>query len=228
MLDQVAAPAAQRVALVAGATGLVGREVLAGLLADKRYGTVHSVGRRPAAAQHAKLSHHVLELSSAMALADIVPIDDVFICLGTTIRAAGSRAAFRAVDLEAVVALARAARTAGANRLAVVSAMGADVNSRVFYNRVKGEMESALCGLGYRTLVIARPSLLSGDRHALGQASRAGETVGSVLMAVFKPLIPLNWQVIAASKVARAMLNAVQHTGQGTRILLSGELQRSA
>lgn len=206
----------------------MGREVLAGLLADKRYGTVHSVGRRPAAAQHAKLSHHVLNLSSAIALADIGPIDDVFICLGSTIKAAGSRDAFCAIDFEAVVTLARAARAAGASRLAVVSAMGADVNSRVFYNRVKGEMESALRALDYPTLVIARPSLLSGDRHVLGQASRPGEIVGSVLMAAFKPLIPINWQAITASQVARAMINAIQHPNQGTRILLSGELQRSA
>lgn len=228
MLDQVAAPAAQRVALVAGATGLVGHEVLAGLLTDRRYGAVHSVGRRAGAAQHANLSHHGLNLSSPITLADIGTIDDVFICLGTTINAAGSRAAFRAIDFDAVLALARAARAAGASRLAVVSAMGADVNSRVFYNRVKGEMESALRALDYPTLVIARPSLLSGDRHVLGQASRPGEIVGSVLMAAFRPLISINWQVIAASQVARAMINAIQHPNQGTRILLSGELQRTA
>lgn len=193
----------------------MGREVLAALLTDKRYAAVHSVSRRTAAAQHPKLSQHVQDLSSTVALHGIGPVDDVFICLGTTIKAAGSRDAFRAIDFEAVVALARAAKAAGASKLAVVSAMGADADSRVFYNRVKGEMESALRALNYPTLVIARPSLLAGDRQALGQARRPGEVVGSVLMALFKPLIPSNWQVIAASQVARAMLTAIQRTGHG-------------
>jgi len=102
-------------------------------------------------------------------------VDDVFIALGTTIKVAGSREAFRAVDFDAVVAVARAARAAGATRLGVVSAMGADSRSPVFYNRVKGEMEDAVQGLGFETVVIARPSLLAGDRTALKQAPRPGE-----------------------------------------------------
>lgn len=226
MPDQVAAPAAARVALVAGATGLVGREVLAALLTGSHYGAVHSIGRREVAVQHPKLVQHVQDLSVPVAPSTLGSIDDVFICLGTTIKAAGSREAFRAIDFHAVVDLARAAKTMGASKLAVVSAMGADADSRVFYNRVKGEMELALRALEYPALVIARPSLLAGDRQALAQASRPGEVVGSMLMALFKPLLPADWQMIAASQVARAMVKTVQNTEHGTRILRSGELQR--
>lgn len=211
---------------MAGATGLVGREVLAALLTGSHYGAVHSIGRREVAVQHPKLVQHVQDLSVPVAPSALGSVDDVFICLGTTIKAAGSREAFRAIDFHAVVALARAAKAMGASKLAVVSAMGADADSRVFYNRVKGEMESALRALDYQALVIARPSLLAGDRQALAQASRPGEVVGSMLMALFKPLLPADWQMIAASQVARAMLNAVQNTEHGTRILRSGELQR--
>ena len=211
---------------MAGATGLVGREVLAALLTDRHYSAVHSIGRREVAVQHPKLVQHVQDLSVPVAPSALGSVDDVFICLGTTIKAAGSREAFRAIDFHAVVALARAAKAMGASKLAVVSAMGADADSRVFYNRVKGEMELALRALEYPALVIARPSLLAGDRQALAQASRPGEVVGSMLMALFKPLLPADWQMIAASQVARAMLNAVQNTEHGTRILRSGELQR--
>ena len=110
------------------------------------------------------------------------PVDDVFITLGTTIKVAGSQAAFRQVDFAFVVNTARAARVAGATRLAVVSALGADAKSRVFYNRVKGEMEAAIAQLGYKSVVIAQPSLLLGDRAALGQPVRSSEVWAARLL----------------------------------------------
>lgn len=214
-----------RVALVAGATGLVGREVLAALLADKRYSAVHSVGRRPAAIQHAKLTSHIVELRGLTTLPGVGHVDDVFIALGTTIRAAGSQAAFRAVDFDAVVAVARAARSLGATRLGVVSAMGADARSRVFYNRVKGEMEAALAQLGYQTLVLARPSLLDGDRRTLAQDTRPIERWGLLAMSLLKPLIPANYRTIGAARVADALVHAVSSAGNGVRVLSSGDMQ---
>lgn len=226
MLDQVAAPAAARVALVAGATGLVGREVLAALLTDKRYTAVHCVGRRPLTLSHPKLFSHVVDFAAASTLAGLPPVDDVFIALGTTLKVAGSRPAFRTVDFEAVVALARAARAAGACKLGVISAMGANADSGVFYSRVKGEMEDALAQLGYQTLIIARPSMLAGDRDALAQAARPAEKLGLLAMTLFKPLIPANYQAITARQVAHALLSAVQNTEQGKRVLLSGEMQQ--
>jgi uncharacterized protein YbjT (DUF2867 family) len=215
-------PAAGRVAMVAGATGLVGREVLAALLADERYRAVHALGRRPLAARHPKLSSHTVDFARLQALP---ALDDVYIALGTTIKVAGSRQAFRAVDFEAVVAIARCARKAGATRLGVVSAMGASAQSPVFYNRVKGEMELALRQLGFETLVIARPSMLDGDRAALAQPPRMGERIGLAVMGVLKPLIPANYRAIAASRVAERLVGAVRDGAPGQHVLLSGQMQ---
>lgn len=212
--------------MVAGATGLVGREVLAALSVDRHYRRIHLVGRRapdmlPASGQ-VPVQVHTVDFAQLPALP---AVDDVFIALGTTIAIAGSQAAFRAVDHDAVLALARAARQAGARRLAVVSAMGADRNSRIFYNRVKGETEAALRTLGYETLVIARPSLLVGDRAALAQAPRMGETLMQSAMSWLRPVIPANYRAIRAGDVARAMLRCMLAGAAGTQVLLSGAMQ---
>lgn len=152
-------------------------------------------------------------------------VDDVFIALGTTIKVAGSQQAFRAVDFEAVVAMARSARAAGAGRLGIVSAMGASTQSPVFYNRVKGEMEDAVSQLGYNSVVFARPSVLAGDRAALAQATRSGEQLALTVTRLLKPLIPANYRVIAAADVAKALIKAVQAGQPGCHRLLSGEMQ---
>ena len=224
MRDQAGAPAA-RVALVAGATGLVGRAVLAALLTDKRYAAVHCVGRRPLTLEHPKLFSHVVDFATLSALPGIKHVDDVFVALGTTLKVAGSQTAFRALDFEAVVAIARVGKSLGATKLGVISAMGADPASRVFYNRVKGEMEQALARLGYQVLILTRPSLLVGNRDALGQAARPAEKLGLLAMTLLKPLIPTNYRPIAATQVAHALLSAVHSTERGTRVLLSGEMQ---
>lgn len=220
---QVAAVAADvRVALVAGATGLVGREILARLLADKTYSAIHCVGRRQPQVAHPKL---VVHLAHDFAAFHAPAVDDVFIALGTTIKVAGSQQAFRAVDLDAVLAVARSARAAGARKLGVVSAMGANAKSGVFYNRVKGEMENAISLLGYDSLVLARPSLLSGDRSSLGQAKRAAEKIAATTMRLLRPVTPANYRAIAAADVAEALVNTLQATSSGQRVLLSGEMQ---
>ena len=229
MQDQVAAAAAavaaERVALVAGATGLVGRAVLADLLTDKRYKAVHCVGRRPVGIHHPRLANHVVDFNQLTSIPGLDHVDDVFISLGSTIKAAGGQKAFKAVDFEAVLAVASVSKGLGATKLGVISAMGADATSRVFYNRVKGEMEEALGQLGYSAWVIARPSLLTGDRSALAQAARPAEKLGMLAMRLFRPLIPANYQAIEAEQVARALVRAVHEQQQGCRVLLSGEMQ---
>src|SRR5213079_297737 len=172
MDDALATP---RTALLAGATGLVGHALLPLLLADKHYRRVHVLLRRaaPDIKPNAELEVHHVDFARLSAA--FPTVDDVFIALGTTIKVAGSEVAFRQVDFDFVVNTARAARAAGARRLAVVSALGADAKSRVFYNRVKGEMQAAIAQLGYESVVIAQPSLLLGDRTALGQPARRGE-----------------------------------------------------
>ena len=208
--------------MVAGATGLVGREILAALLADEFYKAVHSVGRRKINLQHPKLVQHVVDFSN---LEDLPSVDSVFIALGTTIKVAGSQAAFRAVDFEAVVALARAAHAQGASKLGVVSAMGASVRSPVFYNQVKGEMEATVARMGYVSVSVAQPSMLAGNRAALNQPLRSGEGLALSLSRWLKPLIPANYQSVEARDVAAGLLFAVHAGRPGVHYLLSGALQ---
>ncbi|MES3001422.1 MAG: NAD(P)H-binding protein [Pseudomonadota bacterium] len=213
-----------RTVLIAGASGLVGREILNGLLADDSVAAVHSVGRRELALTHPKLTQHRVDFSKA--LPTLPRVGEAFVALGTTIKVAGSQEAFRAVDFDAVVAVARAAKAEGATRLGVVSAMGADKRAPIFYNRVKGEMEEALSSLGFDGLVIARPSFLAGDREALGQPLRDGEKLAMNISRVLAPLIPDNYKSIPAKSVANALLKAVP-VAKGKRVMLSSELRRA-
>ncbi len=214
-----------RTALLAGATGLVGGALLPMLLADEHYHQVHVLLRRavPEIKANARLKLHRVDFAR---LPTAFPtVDDVYIALGTTIKVAGSEAAFRQVDLEAVLNTARAARAAGATRLAVVSALGADPASRVFYNRVKGEMQAAVTQLGYTSVVIAQPSLLLGNRAALGQPSRPGEVWAARLLGPLGRLLPNGIRPIAASTVAAALLAATLEGNPGVRVLKSGVMQ---
>lgn len=181
------------------------------------------MGRRALALRHPKLHSHVVDFA---ALPGLPRVDDVFIALGTTIKVAGSQQAFRAVDFDAVVAVARAARSSGATYLGVVSAMGASARSPVFYNRVKGEMEQALGQLGYVGVVFARPSLLVGDRDRLNQPTRVAEKISQGLMGLLRPVIPANLRAIDARDVALSLIEAVCARQPGERVLLSGALQR--
>lgn len=201
----------------------MGREILQGLLADDSVAAVHILVRRKLPLQHARLTQHIVDFA---ALPPLPKCDEVYLSLGTTIKAAGSQAAFRAVDFDANLAVARAARAQGATRAGLVSAMGAASAARVFYNRVKGELEDALSSLGFQALVIARPSVLVGDREALGQPKRSGEKLALHLSAMLAPLIPDNYKAVEAAAVARGLLRAVP-TRHGRVVMLSGELRNA-
>ncbi|WP_293224181.1 NAD(P)H-binding protein [Ottowia sp.] len=206
---------------VAGATGLVGRCLVQQLCAEPAVAAVHGLARRPLGWTHPKLHMHVVDFAALPALP---PVDEVYLALGTTIRQAGNQAAFRAVDFDANLAVARAAQAAGAGRAGLVSAMGANAKSSVFYSRVKGELEDALAALGFDALVIARPSMLRGDRAVLGQPVRAGELRWARLDALLRPLIPSNYRAIDAADVAAALCRQVP-TAQGRVVLPSGAMQ---
>jgi uncharacterized protein YbjT (DUF2867 family) len=214
-------PLTARKALVAGATGLVGRAIVDGLLADRTVAEDHCLGRRKPGIAHAKLTAHVVDFA---ALAPLPPLDEVYLALGTTIKVAGSREAFRAVDHDANLAVARAALKAGARRAGLVSAMGASPRSGVFYSRVKGELEEALAQMAFQGLVIARPSLLVGDRRVLGQPQRRGEEIGFALGKALGFLVPADYRPIEATLVAKALLKAVPGAAQ-RHVLLSGSMQ---
>jgi uncharacterized protein YbjT (DUF2867 family) len=214
-----------RTALLAGATGLVGRALLSLLLASKQYRSVHVLLRRRPPDIGASEKLQVRQVDFARLPAAFPKVDDVFIALGTTIRIAGSEAAFRQVDFDFVVNIARAALAAGATRLAVVSALGADPTSRVFYNRVKGEMELAVMQIGYESVVIAQPSLLLGDRAALGQPPRSAELWAEKLFVPFGWIMPRSVRPIPARAVASALLAAVLEAKPGVRVLKSAAMQ---
>ena len=210
-------------ALLAGASGLVGRALQAQLIDEDR-ATVHALLRREVADLPAstRLHRHVIDFTRPGRLPRA---DELYIALGTTIKVAGSRAAFRQVDFDAVVNVARAAREAGTERCAVVSALGASPDAKVFYNRVKGEMEAALRALRFERLVIARPSLLGGERAALGQPTRVGERLALNLLAPVSGLLPASVRPVEASVVARAMRIALRTEGLATQVLESAALQ---
>ena len=217
-----------RTALLAGATGLIGRVLLNRLLAAVEYRRVTVLVRRPPGDIDAHRKLDIRTVDFAKLPTPFPAVDDVYITLGTTIKTAGSQEAFRQVDFDYVVGIADAARQAGATRLAVVSALGANAHSHVFYNRVKGEMQQAIDGLGYRTVVIAQPSLLVGDRAALGQPVRNTEVLVARLLRPVMGFVPKGVRPIDADDVAAAMLKAMLAGAPGTRILGSGLMQGAA
>jgi uncharacterized protein YbjT (DUF2867 family) len=223
--SNAASSSTPRTALLAGSSGLIGRALLPLLLASSTYGQTHALLRRalPNSVASPRLTLHVVDFSS---LPSLPPVDDVYIALGTTIKVAGSEAAFRLVDFDAVVNTARAARTAGATRLAVVSALGADVKSRVFYNRVKGEMQAAVSDMGYTNVVFAQPSLLLGNRAALGQPKRSGEEWAMRVLGPFMGLVPRSVRPIPATSVASSLVAAMVEATPGVRVLSSAQMQR--
>ena len=210
-------------ALLAGATGLVGREIAA-----RWPGPLHLLVRRALPPPRADARVQVVDFAGLPAMP---PAAVAFCALGTTLQVAGSQAAFRAVDLDAVLAFARACRGAGVTRFATVSALGAHARSANFYSRVKGEAEDALRGLGFAQLVIARPSLLLGDRAALGQPHRRGERWGERVAGWLGPLVPAAVRPVAAARVAQALVQALQSppgAAAGVTVIDSAALQRVA
>lgn len=214
-----------RTALLVGATGLVGRELLRQLLEDELYSEVHVLSRRPLDTQPFSRDHKLHVLVGPLDNTPLVPrVSDVFIALGTTIKVAGSQQAFRAVDHDLVVHVARLARQAGAQRLAAVTALGADASSRVFYNRVKGETENDLRALGYPSLTIVRPSLLTGDRASLNQADRPGEGWAIKLFVPLQRWLPASVRPVPAALVATAMRESLRLASAGVHIVESRQL----
>jgi len=189
--------------LIAGPTGLIGNTALHKALTDQRYTRVIALTRRPLGIANAKLEEWVGE----DLLASLKPqrVDAVLCCLGTTIsNVGGDKQKFIHVDKDLVVGIARWAQAQGVPVFCVVSAIGADADSGVFYNRVKGEMERDLKSLGLPTLHIFHPSILTGPRKEL----RRGERIGIFLGRLFSPLLPAKYKPMPHDMLAQALLNA--------------------
>ena len=211
-------------ALIAGATGLVGGRCVARLLAHPAYDRVTVLSRRPLALSHVKLRVELVDFEGLKMPGE--RCDEIFCCLGTTIRQAGSREMFRHVDHDLPVALARLGKTAGAHKFMMVSALGADAESAVFYSRVKGETERDVAAVGLDKVIFMRPSLLIGERVE----HRRGEKVGIFLGRLLSPLLTgalRKYRPITAEEVAAAMLYAANHE-VGSGPILSDEIARLA
>lgn len=187
--------------MLVGASGAVGRAVLAQALADARVGEVVALTRRPLA-RAPKLNNVVLDLAQLPANAPWWQVDSVICTLGTTIRAAGSQAQFAAIDRDLVLRVAHLARAAGASSFALNSSMGADPTSGNFYLRTKGETEALIGALDYPGLTIVRPALIDTRRAQ----ARPGERIGLLLAHVLRPLLPARWRAVTPEAIARALL----------------------
>lgn len=215
----------KRTALVIGATGLVGQEVVKELCSRIEYGEVRVISRRPIELEHEKLTVSIIDFNYLEG-AHIGVVDDVFCCLGTTMKKAKSKAAFRQVDLDYPLQLASLAKKNNARQFLVVSAMGADLSSTFYYNRMKGLMEEQLIALDLPVLQIFRPSLLLGDRKEF----RLGETVGAKVMSAFSWALvgPLkSIKAVRAEQVALAMVeSALSPSLEKVKIYHSADIEK--
>jgi len=210
--------------LLVGATGAVGQEVLKLALADDRISAICAVTRRPLDAErfpaNPKLENIIVDFSALPHSPVWCRVNAVVCTLGTTIKAAGSKAAFAAIDLELPVAIARLAKAAGATRFGLNSSLGANALSPNFYLRTKGDAEEQITSLGYPSLTIVRPSLIDAER----ESTRFGEKLGLLAAHVFKPLIPKRYRPVSADQIATALLEGVIAGKQGVRTIESDAL----
>jgi len=209
--------------LLVGVTGLVGQSVLAQALADPRVAEVVALTRRPLntpAPSRVRLRNPVVDFDALPDTAEVWAADSVICTLGTTRKQAGSEVAFRKVDFDYPLSIARRARQAGAQAYALNSSLGADPRSRVFYSRTKGELEEALRTCGYPSLTFVRPGLLGGQRSEF----RLGERIASLVLRLARPIVPRRYRVVPAERVAQALLEAALNPVSGVNILESEQL----
>ena len=208
-----------KTALVIGATGLIGKSLTIKLLENKFYAKVKILVRKKIDLLHPNLEQIVVDFDD-LDTSKIVA-DDVFCCLGTTMKVAGSKPAFYKVDFTYPLAVAKAALENGAKQYLIVTSMGADSKSMIYYNRVKGEIEKVLSDLHYPTLLIFRPSMLLGDR----KEERLGEKISKIAMNLISFMTPDRYKAIEGEKVANAMIILAQKGIKNKDIFESGTLQ---
>jgi len=215
---------AARSALLIGATGLVGGHCLRQLLRDEAYARVVTLGRRTQGPDRPGLEQHAIDFGRLSDYAGLFDAHDVFCCLGTTMRKAGSREAFRLVDFTYQYEAAKLAAVNGAEQLLLVSSTGASPRSRVFYSRVKGELEETVRDLPFRAVNLFRPSLLLGER----EESRAGELLAERVLGLASFLLagPLRkYRPVQARKVAAAMVRVAKEGRSGFHVFESDAVE---
>jgi uncharacterized protein YbjT (DUF2867 family) len=216
-----------RTAIVAGASGLVGGYCLRRLLASGLHEHVVAFVRGPLNTTHKRLEQRTVDYERLGRMSAFPRVQDVFCCLGTTMKKAGSEEGFRKVDYEYVVRLAETSLRTGADHFYLVSAIGADPKSRVFYLRVKGEAEDSVAKLAFAGVHIFRPSFLIGQRNE----KRPGETLGVAaarLSSVFLVGPARKYRPIKADTVARAMVSVARERASGTHVYTAEEMEELA
>jgi uncharacterized protein YbjT (DUF2867 family) len=210
-----------KTALIVGATGLIGKQLLQLLLSSERYSSVIALVRQALPEKHVKLQQIKIEFERIAEQAAQFKADDVFCCLGTTMAKAKSKESFYQVDFYYPLLLAKTSHARGAKQYLLVSALGADKESRIYYNQVKGEVEEAIRNVGFESLHIFRPSLLLGPRTE----HRAGEDAAKFLYKALGFLIPKKYKAIDSASVARAMLQFASLDQKGIHTHESKDLQ---
>jgi uncharacterized protein YbjT (DUF2867 family) len=211
-----------KTALIAGSTGLVGSFLLQVLLKDPYYTSIVTVTRKPESIGDIRHKNLVVDFDALDNYRDRLLADDVFCCLGTTMKKARSKEAFYKVDHDYTVTLARIAHHNQAKQFLLVSALGADTQSSFYYNEVKGKTEESVAAFNFSSYHIFRPSLLLGPRGE----NRPGEEAAKTFYRLFNFLIPARYKGIEAEKVARAMAHFAKAGNPGKHIHLSSDLQR--
>jgi uncharacterized protein YbjT (DUF2867 family) len=207
---------AMKTLLLLGATGLVGRSALDLAAADPAVGRIVAPTRRPLPPRP-KLENPQIDYGNLPAAAPWWAADAAICTLGTTLRLAGSPAAFRRIDCDYVIAAAQLARAAGTAAFAYNSSLGADPRGRTLYLRVKGETESALAACGFASLTLVRPGLLGGRREEF----RPGERFAQLILGLLRPLLPPRYRMVPAEAVARTLLASAFAAAPGCRVVES-------
>jgi len=215
-----------KTALIAGATGLVGGHLLDLLMEDDRYSTVKILSRRSLGGDEAKLKEIIIDNFDKMEdYSQKLKADDYFCCLGTTMKKAGSKAAFKKVDFEYPVSLAAIARENNAKSFHIVSSMGADSSSMIFYNKVKGETEDAIRSMKLEKAYIYRPSFIAGERAEKRTAEKAALWVANKFDFIFSG--PLKkYAAVHAKTIAHAMLESAKNGTENFKIIPSDEIEK--
>ncbi len=214
----------KKTALVIGATGLIGRQCVVALLQNEQYEKVTTLVRHLSGATHPKLDERIIDFEHLEEYVDAMKVDDVFCCMGTTIKKARSKEKFKKVDYEYPLRVAQIALQQGAKQYLIVTAMGADSKSKFFYNQVKGEIETAIKKLNYSAVHIFQPSLLTGDR----QEFRMGEKLAiygfkALNLLLYGPL--KKYRSIEGKTVAKAMVKMANEGKNGVFVYESDEIE---
>ncbi len=216
----------KRSAIILGASGLTGSKLLEFLLDDNTWSSVISLVRIPAKLKHPKLSQKVIEFDNLPYYSSLIKADDVFCCLGTTIKRVGSQEEFKKVDFEYPVEIAKIALKNGSKNFYIISSLGANANSKLFYYKTKGEVEEEICKLEFKSINIFRPSILAGKRKQF----RFGEKVALIIMNLLSFLFIgklKKYKPIRAQLVAKAMIKAAKENRNGINIFESDEMQQA-